>query len=489
MGRISDIIQNVKEQQKDPGKMSLKEYYSYALAQFGYANMSVMNGGYLHQFYNSIGIGPKTVGQIMAATRIWDAVNDPLIAMMIDNGKNPKGKFTPYLARFVPILAILSFLMLVKPPVGDSMNAKYVWCIAIYCVYEFFATFSGTAFGAMNAVMSRDIVERSNYVTIGSLGGTLSGAVPGLIPVFYDLLVKKGFIGETNYYTACALIFCTIGGFCAMYSKNLKERVVAPKQEHFWESFVTFFKNKQLILLWTGNIPNIIAKIGWGTSAFFFMHSLGNWSYQTLIWTLTGTPGFIIQALSPIFVKRFRPSRIVIFGNLLNAGCMIALYFSASAVGYTSKAGIFLLIAFIFVASIPGGVRSIAGNICSINTHDYTEWKTGKRAEATSGVITGVLNKGIDSVGSLVLGYFLEFIGFKEGEGVVQTQRTKDWLFASYVLIPAIATIFSTIPYFFFKMDGKHFLDIRAELEERRNKLAAAQEKLNEDAEAPAPQA
>jgi len=477
MGKIGDIIQTVKQNENDPGKMKIKEYYSYALAQFGYSNMSVMNGGYLLQFYNAIGIAPKTAGSIMAASRVWDAVNDPLIAMFIDNGRNPKGKFTPYLAKFVPFLALFSFLMMTKPPVGGgSMNVKIVWCLAMYCVWEFFNTFSSISFGAMGAVMSRDIAERSNYVTIGSLGGTLSGAIPGLIPVLYDLLVKKGLIGESSYYTACALIFCSVGGICAMFSKNLKERVVAEPQEHFWDSFVTFFKNKQLILLWTANIPNIIAKIGWGTSAFFFMHSLGNWSYQTLIWTLTGAPGFIVQALSPVFIKRFRPSRIVIFGNLLNAGCMVAMYFLNSAIGYTTKPAIVLLIAFTFISSIPGGVKGVASTVCGINTHDYTEWKTGRRAEATSGVVTGVLNKGIDALGSLVLGYMLEFIGFREGEGVIQTQRTKDWLFTCYVMIPAIATVLSTIPYFFFKMDGQRFADIKAELEARRDLLTAIAE-------------
>jgi len=329
----------------------------------------------------------------------------------------------------------------------------------------------------MGAVMSRDINERTNYVTIGSLGGTLSGALPGLIPVLFDLLVITGKIGEANYYTSGAVIFCTIGGIMAMFSKNLKERVVVPPQEHFWDSFVTFFKNKQLILLWLTNIPNILAKVGWGTSAFFFMHSLGNWSWQTLIWTITGAPGLIVQALSPIFIKRFRPSHIVIFTNLLSAACMIIMYFSASAVGYTSKPGIFLLIAFTFITAIPGGVKNNAAGVCSLNTHDYTEWKFGKRAEATSMVVTGVLNKGIEGIGALVLGYMLEFIGFVEGEGVMQSQRTKDWLFICYIIFPAIATLLSTIPYFFFKMDGKRFEEIKAELDERRNALEAEKEK------------
>jgi len=482
MGKIAEVVQAVKQNENDPGKMKIKEYYSYALAQFGYSNMSVMNGGYLLQFYNAIGISPKMAGTIMAISRVWDAVNDPLIATWIDNGKNPKGKFAPYLAKFVPVLTLFSFLMLTKPPfLADNMNIKIAWCLTMYVIWEFFNTFSSISFQAMGAVMSRDIVERSNYVTIGSLGGTFSGAIPGLIPVLFDVFVKSGKIAETNYYTLCAFIFCAIGGVTAMFSRNLKERVVAPRQEHFYDSFITFAKNKQLILLWAANVPNIIAKVGWGTSAFFFMHSLGNWSYQTLIWTLTGAPGFIVQALSPIFIKRFRPSRIVIFANLLNAACMVAMYFGVSAVKYTSTPGIVMIIAFTFISAIPGGVKGVASNVCSINTHDYTEWKTGRRAEATSMVITGMLNKQIDAIGSLVLGFMLDWIGFKEGEGVIQTQRTKDWLFVCYIIFPAIATILSTIPYFFFKMDGQHFADIRSELETRHVAAEMAKELENPD--------
>ena len=313
--------------------------------------------------------------------------------------------------------------------------------------------------------MSSDLQERSNYITFANLGGKLSGAIPGLIPVVFDIATKH--MAQSTFYTYCAIVFGVLGCAGAMFTVNLKERVVAPKKkQHFYHNFVTFFKNKQMLLLWSANLSNIISSVGWTAASFFFIYSIGKYSVQTLVWTICGTPTFIVMLLAPLFLKRFKPRKIVIFNNLLGALCMTLMYLGGKTVGYSSVAGIVIIIVMSFISSIPSGVSGIASNICSINTFDYTEWQTGDRAEATTFVITGMLNKWIGALGAFIAGIMLKKVGFVEGDGVILAQATKDSLFLFYTLFQAAGMALSTIPYFFYKIEGQLLDKVKADLDE-----------------------
>jgi|AGTN01.2.fsa_nt_gi Na+/melibiose symporter and related transporters len=467
MGKIKEMIAQIKLNEQDPAKMKLKEYVSYALGNFCYTSVGMMSATYLLLFYTSVGLDSVTAASIIAATKIWDAVNDPIVATVIDNAHFRSGRFKPYLAKLVPLLSVLSILIFIRPPISSRMF-MIIWCAGAYMLWETVNTFSSVSFGAMSTVMSTDNFERSAYMTIGRLGYELAGAVPGLIPVAFEFIVPR-YLSQANFITVCAAVFAALGCAAGLYTKNLKERIAPPvAKQNIFEGFVLLFKNKQLLLLWSSNVSAVLSSVGWAVGAFFFIYSVEHYSVQTIVWLITGIPGILVMLLSPIIIKRFRPSRIVIFSSILNSACYLLAYFIVMLVGYTTVAGIVLLIFFILIASVPSGVSSIASNICNVNTYDYMEMKTGKRAEATSMVVTGMMTKGIYALGVLFAGFMLKYIGFHEGEGVVQSQRTKDGLFLFYAVFPAIGGALSIIPYFFFKLEGKKFDDAIREFRERK---------------------
>ncbi|MDR1806279.1 MAG: MFS transporter [Clostridium sp.] len=466
MGKVQELIAGIRENERNPEKMKLNEYISYALGSFSFRSMSKMCSDYVLQFYLSIGLGNKRSGQIIAGTKIWDAINDPIAATIIDNGGRHGDRFKPYITKLVPLLAVLSLLMFLRPPM-DSPSFMVGWCVIIYVLWETTNTFSSVSFQAIATVMSSDPVERTSYFTIGGIGEKIADGLPGLLPVFMGLAMP--FMSESTFYTCCAALFGVLGCAAGLFTTNLKERIAPEKKpQHVWDSFVTFFKNKQLLLLWSSNLSWAVSTIGWSVGGLFFKDAVGNYGYQTLIWTLTGLPAFFASWLSPLFLKRFKPSRIVIFNNILNAGCCILMYFIVGRMGYNTGAGMAVLIGFLLVGSIPGGVSGIAQRVCQVNTFDYMELKTGQRAEATSLVATGMLTKGVAAIGNLLLGYALDSIGYVGTAGTMQTQEAKDGLFLFYAVFPAIGTLISTIPYLFFKLEGKYYDNIMAELKEKR---------------------
>jgi len=492
--KLKDSIEEIKAREHEEGRLSLKEYYSFGLSRFGFGMMNKMSE-YLSPFYVSIGMDIKTATRVLSIMRIWEMVNDTFSATIIDRGKatpGGRGKFTRWLAPLAPFLAITAVLMFVRLPL-ENMNAVIANCVIAYALWYVFRTFCDISLQSMQAVMSPLMQERSTYLTVGNLGETLSGAIPGLIPVFFELLTNEksksdtkiidsilGFlptISESSFYTYCTIAFCGIGLAAALFSKNLKERVfAAAKESHVLQNFVTFFKNKQMLLLWSSNLGNVVAQIGWAAAPFFFMKSLGNFAIQSLIWTTTGIPSFIVTLLSPIFLKLFPPRKVVIFNKLLCAACMFGMYFVCSAVGYATPLGIGLIVAFNIICSIPGGVSGIAERICFVNTFDHTELETGERAEATTFAVTGILNKGITAVGLLLAGILMARAGFPTSEDAFFSQEIKDSLFMFWAVFQGIGHVIFAIPYFFYKLEGKRLDEIQEKLAKRRKAIKAKEE-------------
>ena len=479
LDKLRETIDQIRENEQNPEKMKLKEYIGYALGRLCYGSISKMSSDYLNQFYLAKGIKPGVSGGLLFAQKLYDSVNDPLVATYIDSRKNTKnGRFKPFLAKLVPVLAVTSIAMFAAPDFGN-ITALMAWCFMTYAIWETINTFSGISFEAISTVMSADPQERTLYTTIGNLGQTLAGLVPGVIPVAFDLCTKtreNGGLGmsQANFYTMCAVVFAVIGGVAGMFTKNLQERIAPPKKnEHFWESFVLFFKNKNLLLLWSTEVPQLISSAAAPANAQFYIHSMGGYGYQALQWIIAGIPHALAQVLAPFFIKRFRPSRIVMYCTVAQGLLFLVMYPVVKAVGYDTPWGIFFVMLLSSVGWVPMGIAGIAKNILKMNTFDYTAAQTGKRAEATSLMMYNMMSKWLWAVAALIGGFALAYIGFQEdinGVMQVQTQATCDGLFFIFATFPAIGNILGGLPMMFFKLEGKEFERRMAELNER-NKL------------------
>jgi GPH family glycoside/pentoside/hexuronide:cation symporter len=467
MGKVQELVANIRENERNPEKMKLKEYIAYALGNFSFRSMSKMCTDYVLLFYLAIGLTPKQTASIASLTKIWDAVNDPIAATIIDNGNSIKGRFKPYITKLIPVLAFLSVMMFLNPPTNTPW-LKILWCVIIYVAWETTNTFSSVAFQSIATVMSADKDERTTYFTIGGIGEKIADGLPGLIPVVFTLVVGV-YVPESTFYLLCSVVFSSLSLGAGLFTNNLKERIKPEsKPEHVWDSFVTFFKNKQLLLLWSSNISWAISTIGWTVGAIFFKDVVGNSALQALLWAITGLPSFFASWLSPFFIKRFRPSRIVIFNNVINAGACFLMYFMVKQVGYDNNTGIVILFAMSFIASIPGGISAIAARVCQVNTFDYVELQTGQRAEATSLVAVGMLTKAVAALGTWLWGVAMHSINYDQALGTAQTQVAKDGIFLFWAIFPAVGTLLSSIPYFFFKLEGQKYDEVMEELKAKK---------------------
>lgn len=464
------VLDEIHQNEKNPEKMKLKEYVSFALGRLSFGLIRHLSQGYRQEFYMAAGIAPERAGWLVFAQTMFDAVCDPVVGSFIDKRKNNgKDRFKPFIAPLVPVLGFLSIFMFFLP--GFVANTQIDWQIITYffiayALWEVVNTASGVSFDAIEMVMSADKRERTLNTTIGSFGFQLAGLIPGFIPVFLAIFV--GLISQAAFFTWTAVLFAAMGIISGMFTINLKERVApAQKTESYFDNLRMFFKNKDLLLLWTTDIPQLISSAAGPANAQFYTHSVGRREIQSIQWTVAGIPHFLAHGLAPFFLKRFRPSRIILFATWANGISFILLFIIGRVIGYESWPGIINILLFASIGWIPSGIAGIARRMLQMNTFDYMAAKTGKRAEATSLAAFNAGSKLLWATAALLGGLALGYIGFVQDiDGVmqVQTQATRDGLFTIFALFPAIGNLLGPLPLLFYKLEGNEFDRRMAEL-------------------------
>jgi GPH family glycoside/pentoside/hexuronide:cation symporter len=123
-------------------------------------------------------LSPGTVGWIIGLTRLWDAVNDPLVGMWSDRLKSQHGRRRLLLAYGSFPLGLTCLCCWIIPPLSQ-------WALAIYYMLVIIAfdtafTVVNIGYNALTPAMTSDYDERSSlngYRMVFTLGGTLAALI------------------------------------------------------------------------------------------------------------------------------------------------------------------------------------------------------------------------------------------------------------------------------------------------------------------------
>ncbi|WP_320129786.1 MFS transporter [uncultured Sphaerochaeta sp.] len=108
------------------------EKLAYGFGCFGQNMIYSLMANFLLFFYTDVfGLLPSVAGTILLLSKLWDAINDPMMGMLADKTKTRWGKFKPYLI-FTPILfvpfAVAAFSAPLVFHVGEnSLGNRYLY--------------------------------------------------------------------------------------------------------------------------------------------------------------------------------------------------------------------------------------------------------------------------------------------------------------------------------------------------------------------------
>ncbi len=494
--------------------LTLKERICFTIGAFGRSGIyTLMSMFTLVFFQNGAGLTLKQGTTIILIGRIFDALNDPMMGMIVDRTKSKWGKMRPYLL-FSPIPIAIFTILLFTAPFKDGSTAAFVWALVTYILWGVAFTIQDVPFWGLSSVITPLESERTSFISTARLGSTFGGILPALlVPILY-----QSNMGYTKGFFVSALIFAVLGcSLSILIFFVSKERV--PKMDHtpsFKETFVVLGKDKLLIIVifaavlgstmvtanqcadYIGNyliiqnytdfsqifdaagkiLPNVDAK-----AAYDFWIPRG-----TIVTTLTVAIGVGMvpaMAIFPVLRKKLSLKQIYIgsaaFGLIVHALCFIIFQHDVTNIN------IYILWVFLFLMGLPLGIYNVITYALIADAVDYMEWKTGERHEGVCFSFQTFLSKVNAAIATFVFGQILDRSDFApvdksltdiEGRQIFfqQSVETQKMLLALVTIVPAIGFLLTILPMLFNDYTGKTKEDAQKELEKKREAIMSKAE-------------
>ncbi len=149
--RISERMDTVEEK-KYVGK---KELWMFALGAGGQGMIYAMMSSYISDYYvNVLQLNLWFVLGLMLLARVWDAINDPLMGMIVDSHTTKWGKMKPYILFASIPIAALTILMYLSPNLEGSK--LMVYCAVVYIAWGMCYTMADVPFWGLPNVITPD---------------------------------------------------------------------------------------------------------------------------------------------------------------------------------------------------------------------------------------------------------------------------------------------------------------------------------------------
>lgn len=488
--------------------LTMKERICFTVGAFGRSGIyTLMSMFTLVFFQNGAGLTLKQGTTIILIGRIFDALNDPMMGMIVDKTKSKWGKMRPYLL-FSPVPIAITTIMLFSAPFEHGSNAAFIWALITYILWGVAFTVQDVPFWGLSSVITPLESERTSFISTARLGSTFGGILPALlVPILY-----QSNMGYTKGFFVSGLIFALLGcGLSILIFFVSKERV--PKTDNtpsFKETFSVLGKDKLLIIvifasilgstMVTANqcadyigqyiiiqnytdfsqiftdsaqttlVPNVDA-----AAAYSFWIPRG-----TIVTTLTVAIGVGMvpaMALFPVLRKKFSLKQIYIgsalFGLVVHALCYIVF------ANDVTKVNVYILWVFLFLMGLPLGIYNVITYALIADSVDYLEWKTGERHEGVCFSFQTFLSKVNAAIATFVFGQLLDTTDFRAVDKSLtdiagrqiffqQSADTQKMLLALVTIVPAIGFLLTIIPMFFNDYTGKTKENAQKQLEESR---------------------
>lgn len=451
---------------------------------------------FLMYFYTDVfGITAKTAGTMFLITRIWDAVNDPMMGAIADRTKTRWGKFRPFLLWFAIPFGVIGIAMFTTPEMSDP--GKIVYAYITYTLMMMVYTAINVPYCALMGVISPDPQER----TIVSSFRFVLVFIAAFIVQYALINIVIEFGGVKNsahgWQYAMAILFgaATILFFVTFFTTKERVRPIKEERNAFSQDFADLLCNGPWLLIGFATLFQLTYVVmRGGVIVYYFDNFIKNQPFEifgatqlTLFgkvfdlssvsstglgaaFMLSGTILTIIGAITTKWFCKFMDKSKVYALLFVLAGVTTGLVY------YVRPENLYLLFGLQLVTSFCMGPVSVLQWAIYTDTADYSEWKTGRRATALiMAASLFALKLGV-AFGGFALGWILSWYGY-EADTILEAHAVKG-ICLSMSWYSAIPALIAGGLMLFYPLSNKRMLSIEADLTERRKQTHSESQDL-----------
>ncbi len=446
-----------KRRMKKVEKISLREKLSYGVGSLGKDLYTGMFSIYLMVFLTDVfGISPVAVGTLMVVARLWDAINDPIMGVIVDRTNTRLGKFKPYIL-FVPFIMGASMIGLFTVPNLGSLG-KLIWAYVFYIAAGMSFTAYDVPIMSMAPAISNDPNERTSLLAI-----TRTFSMLGVLLVAVITLPLVGVLGAGDtakgyqLFTIILVVISIVSAWIAYF--NTKERNTVKGQKNSFKDYVELMKTNKPLLLVIGIfiLNNIGFNLMGGAQIYYYSYVLGRADLIPVL-MMFGFISIFVYPIIPMLAKKIGKIRLTTISFIISIISTSLIFF----VGQNLSIFITLFV----IRSIASAVPNVTLIVMIADTVDYGEWKTGVRSEGVIFSMNSFATKLGMAIGTGLVGFTLGFVGYVPN--VAQSATALSGISLMFTLIPAVFIIISLILLSKYELTEEKAKEIGSELDIRR---------------------
>ncbi len=441
-------------------KLSVKEKIGYGLGDTAtnltYRTIMV----FLSFFYTDVfGLSAGVVATLFLVSRLWDAVNDPLMGIIADRTHTRWGQFRPWILWSAIPFGLLTFLTFSTPDFGPT--GKIIYAYATYILLMMVFTVSNIPYSALSGVMTSDPNERTSLSTFrfvfAFLGALLAQGLNIPLTKFFGQGDQvKGYQWTISIFAVISIILFVITFL------STKERIHPPKaQQGLLKNDVkNLLKNKPWVILFIIGILFVtFSALRQGATLYYFKYFIGDTSTATSFMVTGLIAAMIGAAITNQLSLKIGKKKLFISSTIL-AGISSTLFFFLQPESRIAIYSLNIIIEFF------GGPMPVLFFAMLADSADYSEWVNNRRS---TGIIFSAGTFAIKTGGMIAgagTGFLLSIFGYAANAEQSSTSILGIKLLMS--IIPAVIILVGTIFTFIYPLNEQTLLKIESDLAERR---------------------
>lgn len=422
-----------------------------------------------------LGVNPAAIGTLMALSRLWDAITDPLMGSISDNFKSPWGRRRPFILTGA-LLAALFFVSIWWIPTTLGTTAQIVWLTATVLLFYTAYTMYSVPFIALGLELEPSYNGKTRLFATR----TVFTVATSLIVSWVFPLTQTGWFGtpeESVRWLAMliALVMITCGLIPALFSRTPTYPTVSKASEAtpripLREGLGTALKNRSFRILMIGVCGsllgyNLVNALGWYVNIYYVFGGdmkaasiVGGWSATVYsVAVLVSAPA--LTWLSGRFGKG--PT---FFGCIMLGAISSALKWWL----YTPEFPYGQLIVQALFAPPTAGI-ALLGYAMLADICEEERALSDRRLEATFAAVFGWLQKSCLALGVFGSGWILVFSGFEVDLGPTQSAETLQTLRWCFSVIPCIAALIAAAFILRFPLTPARMRSVRVKIDAQEN--------------------
>ena len=347
---------------------------------------------------------------ILSVMRIFDAFNDPVTGLVIDNIRSPWGKFKPAILVGGILSAIFSVILFAG--IGEGWVFVIVFGAA-YLLWDISFGINDIGYWTLLPVLSSDQKQREKTGAFARICASI-----GLYIIMVAWQPVTSALGDTPqvWFWVAVVIACVYLAGLLIPLIGIKEKRVDPEKQEpttVRQMFRALLKNDQL--MWT-TLAMGLFMIGYCTTVnfavYYMKYLFGDEGMYVVLVATVGVAQLGTLSVYPLVARKLDRRKLYGLGTVLVVIGYVIFFFAEVSLVLIALGAVLVFVGQAFIQTLM--LMFLA------DTVEYGQWKLGKRNESITFSIQPLINKLGGAIATGIVSVTLIVSGIKVDGGTAE---------------------------------------------------------------------